>query len=51
MPLDLGIQVEQLELERDRFENECIRLSFQLREAVSKYDALKAKIDVLSQES
>jgi hypothetical protein len=49
--IDLGAQVEQLEVERDKFEDECIQLRYQLTEALSEYNILKGKIDALSQES
>jgi hypothetical protein len=49
--VDLGLQVELLEAEKGRFEDECICLRYELTGVTSKYNALVAKINALLQEA
>jgi hypothetical protein len=53
----LTAQVEQLELDKGRLEDECVELKYKLPEALwkfgkalSKYSTLKSKVDTLSLE-
>jgi hypothetical protein len=49
--MDLSLQVEELEAERDRFEDSAIRAQYELTLVTGKYNELRAKLVALLEDT